>query len=402
MPKYVGTNRLTSLAIKNFKGPGVLEDGAGLRLVANAGGSRWWVLRIMVAGVRKDYGLGSPTSIGLADARDRAIDLRRAVKNGLPPPVWNALEPPLKGAPHSTPASPTFEQAFEAYFKFKERRLSNPKHIAQWRATMRDYVYPHIKNRPVADVTPREVIKLLEPIWETLPETARRVLQRIRNVFDTAIVQGDRVAANPTTGVSEVLGRERNDKRHHAALPFAEVPAFISALRQRKATVSTRLCFEFLILTAARSGEARLAVWSEVDLKKRLWTIPSQRMKARNEHVVPLSVPAVTLLETARLTHPNSELIFPSPTSRPLSDMTLTKLLRDMNFTKDQATAHGMRSAFKDWCAVIAKVPDEVSEAALAHTDKDKVRAAYRRTNYLQARIELAEDWGKFCNASAP
>jgi hypothetical protein len=320
MPRNVGSNRLTPLQIKNFKGPGVLEDGAGLRLVANVAGSRWWVLRIMIAGVRKDYGLGSPASVTLAEARDRAIDLRRALKNGLPLPNWNESYAPARGpivADLSTvpsAAGPTFEQAFEAYFKFKERRLSNPKHAAQWRSTMRDYVYPHIKDRPVAEVTPREVIKLLEPIWETLPETARRVLQRLRNVFDAAIVQGDRITANPTTGVSDVLGRERTDKRHHAALPFHSVPAFIQRLRERKATVATRLCFEFLILTAARSGEARLATWSEIDLDKGLWTVPKERMKARREHVVPLSVAAKSVLEQARREHLASALLFPRTT----------------------------------------------------------------------------------------
>ncbi len=323
----------------------------------------------------------------------------------MPLPNWNAPEAPAKGpAVADEPITgdppltgPTFEQAFEAYFKFKSRRLSNPKHAAQWRSTMRDYVYPHIKDRPVAEVTPREVIKLLEPIWETLPETARRVLQRLRNVFDSAIVQGDRIIANPTTGVSDVLGRERTDKRHHAALPFAEVPAFIIELRERKATEATRLCFEFLILTAARSGEARLATWSEIDLDKGLWTVPKERMKARREHIVPLSAAAKLVLEKARQAHPASTVLFPGATGVPLSDMTLTKLLRDMGYSKDEATAHGMRSAFKDWCAVVAKVPDEISEAALAHVDKDKVRAAYRRTTYLDARVALMGTWAEHC-----
>jgi integrase len=150
-------------------------------------------------------------------------------------------------------------------------------------------------------------------------------------------------------------------------------------------------------LTAARSGEARLATWPEINFEKRLWTVPKERMKARREHVVPLSEQALVTLHSARQAEPASELLFPGPSGRPLSDMTLTKLLRDMNFSKDEATAHGMRSAFKDWCAVIAKVPGEVSEAALAHADKDKVPAAYRRTNYLDARVDLMAMWGKFC-----
>jgi hypothetical protein len=225
MPKNAGSSRLTPLQIKNFRGPGVLEDGAGLRCVTNAAGSRWWALRIMIAGVRKDYGLGSPATVTLAEARDRAIDLRRALKNGLPLPNWNAPEAPAKGPAAIDPAAgPTFEQAFEVYFKFKERRLSNPKHVAQWRATMRDYVFPHIKDRPVADVTPREVVALLEPIWETLPETARRVLQRLRNVFDAAIVQGDRISGaivlkSATTRLYPLLRSQRSFIRSVSAKP---------------------------------------------------------------------------------------------------------------------------------------------------------------------------------------
>jgi len=207
------------------------------------------------------------------------------------------------------------------------------------------------------------------------------------------------MTANPTTGVSDVLGRERNDKRHHAAISFADVSKFIEHLRRRKALQSTRLCFEFLILTAARSGEARLANWTEFDLKSGLWTIPALRMKGRIEHVVPLGQRALEIVKMARAASQEGEYLFPSKSGTPLSDMTLTKLLRDMDYGAEQATVHGMRSAFKDWCAVVAKVPDEVSEAALAHADKDRVRAAYRRTNYVDARRSLMESWGAYCAA---
>jgi integrase len=251
--------------------------------------------------------------------------------------------------------------------------------------------------RPVAEVTAAEIIDILKPIWNDKPETAKRVLQRMRVVFETAIVRGDRTTAAPTTGVATVLGqRKRAAQQHHAALPYAEVPEFVARLHELEGRPATRLAFELLILTATRSGEVRFAAWSEIDRSTRLWTLPPERMKAREPHVIPLSSRALEILALARSAYSNSDLLFPGVgESKPLSDMTLTKVLRDFGLG-GRATAHGFRSSFKDWCAEVAKVRDEVSEAALAHKIPDKVRAAYLRTRFVDERRQLMQQWADF------
>ncbi len=288
----------------------------------------------------------------------------------------------------------TFRAAFDSYFEMKAQQLSNPKHAAQWRSTMDAYVFPKIGERAVADIGAANVIDILKPIWNDKPETARRVLQRMRVVFEAAIVRGDRRSAAPTTGVKSVLGaRPRASQRHHAALPFAEVPAFVQDLQTQTGLPATRLAFEFLILTAARSNEVRGAVWDEIDVQAALWTIPGLRMKARDAHVVPLSDRALEVLRLARAANPDHQMVFPgAKQGRPLSDMTLTKVLRAADLG-GVATAHGFRSSFKDWCAEIAQVRDEVSEAALAHKIPNKVRAAYLRTNFLDERRGVMQRW---------
>ena len=295
------------------------------------------------------------------------------------------------------PRPVTFRAAFESYFEMKEQQLSNPKHAGQWRSTLEAYVLPAIGATPVASVTPAQVIDILKLVWTDKPETAKRVLQRMRVVFEAAIVRGDRLAAAPTTGVSTVLGqRKRSSQHHHAALPYTQVPAFVARLRSLPARLSTRLAFEFLILTATRSGEVRLASYAEMNEADRTWTIPAQRMKAREAHVIPLSSRALEILALLGDARPPADLLFPGRNlGQPMSDMTLTKLLRDAGLA-GQATAHGFRSSFKDWCAERMKVRDEVSEAALAHTIPDKVRAAYLRTRFLDERRDLMQAWSNY------
>ena len=290
----------------------------------------------------------------------------------------------------------TFRSAFDDYFEMKEQQLSNEKHKAQWRSTMQAYVFPAIGKRPVGEVTAAEVIDILKPIWNTKHETARRILQRMRAVFEAAIVRGERDKASPTIGVATVLGSRKQKREHHPAMHYANVPAFVSLLRGLEGWTATRLAFEFLILTASRSGEVRLATWDEIDLDAALWTVPAERMKGRAEHAVPLAPRAVAILREARAAYPKSEFVFPgTKPGLPLSDMTLTNVLRDAGLN-GQATAHGFRSSFKDWCAEVAKVRDEVSEAALAHKIPDKVRAAYLRTRFLDERRHVMQHWARY------
>ena len=301
--------------------------------------------------------------------------------------------------------SASFRQAFDTFFDLRKQSLSNGKHLKQWPATMEAYVFPRIGDRLVSDITHADILAILEPIWFEKPETAKRVLQRLEAVFKSAILRGQREKASPCIGVAQELGSDHRDVRHHRALPYAEVPAFIQTLRSCRSNPITKLAFEWLILTATRSSETRSAMRKEVDETTALWVIPKERMKGRRkdrrEHVVPLSARCLQIVQEARTLNPDSELLFPGPyTGVQLSDMTLTKVLRDLKLA-DRATAHGFRSSFRDWATEAYRVREVVAEAALAHGVRDKAEAAYRRATYLDERRKLMNGWADFVLSSA-
>ena len=392
-------NRLTAVAVDRLRVPGVHADGADLSLILTSSGVKRWELRVSDGGRRRQLGLGLYPKVSLEAARRKSNELRDQIAEGM---VDSRFGRRASAKNQVVPRPVTFRTAFESYFEMKEQQLSNAKHAAQWRSTLEAYVFPAIGATPVANVTPAQVIDILKPIWTDKPETAKRVLQRMRVVFEAAIVRGDRMAAAPTTGVSTVLGqRKRSGQHHHAALPYPQVPAFVTKLRSLPARLATRLAFEFLILTATRGGEVRLASYAEINEANRTWTIPAQRMKAREAHVIPLSSRALEILALLGDARHQDDLLFPGRNpGQPMSDMTLTKLLRDAGLA-GQATAHGFRSSFKDWCAERMKVRDEVSEAALAHTIPDKVRAAYLRTRFLDERRDLMQAWSDYVTQKA-
>ncbi|MEQ1616509.1 MAG: tyrosine-type recombinase/integrase [Hyphomicrobiaceae bacterium] len=383
--------------VRTCKSPGVYVDGGGLRLRIMPNGSRSWIMRITVQGVRRDIGLGAVATRSLTEARDKAYAIRKAVADGCDPIAERPARRATVGPPPiavAEPSLPTFEACWRAYWLVKEPQLSNGKHRVQWLSTMDTYVLPRIGQRPIADIKPGEIIELLKPIWNSKEETARRVLQRMDAVFVSAITRELRDKVSPCTGVARELGQKRRDKSHHAALPYSEVAAFVQVLRQRQGPLASRLAFEFLILTAVRSGEARGVAWSEIDINGRTWTISADRMKARVEHVVPLSNQAVAILDAARAAYPDSGLCFPNAKGKPFSDMVFTQALRHMGLA-ERATAHGFRTSFKTWAAETG-VRDEVSEAALAHADQNQVRAAYRRTTYVEERRGVMQTWADF------
>jgi integrase len=390
-------HRLSPAFVRNCKIPGVYIDGGGLRFRIMPNGCRTWIMRITIRGVRRDISLGPLATLSLAEARDKAHAIRKGVAEGRAPVAERAIRhvhPKPVTVASVTPAQPTFEACWQAYWLVKEPQLSNGKHRNQWVSTIDTYVLPQIGLRPIAEIKPGEIIELLKPIWNSKEETARRVLQRIDSVFVSAITRELRDKASPCTGVARELGNRRRDKIHHAALPYAEVASFVQQLRRRKGPLASRLAFEFLILTATRSGEARGATWGEIDLSARVWTLSADRMKARAEHVVPLSGQAVAILVAARAAYPNSALCFQNVKEKLFSDMVFTKARRDMALG-ERATAHGFRTSFKTWAAETG-VRDEVSEAALAHTDPNQVRAAYRRTTYLEERRAVMQAWADF------
>lgn len=380
-------HKLSAVRVKALKAPGKYEDGGGLRLVVGPSGGKNWVVRVTVSGRRLERGLGTYPDISLDAARDAAAKARKAAEVNLDIKAEERRE---------ALAAMTFREMFKITLAQREKQLSNAKHLKQWTSTMETYVFPVIGNTPVADVTTAQVLKVLTPIWFAKPETAKRISQRMEAVFKSAIVRGARRTASPSIGVAEELGTKHRVMSHHASMPWQEVPQFIVRLRNsgpRRFQV-TSLALEFLILTATRSGETRGALWSEIDLDRAAWVIPPERMKAREEHRIPLSARALEILSELRVMFPRSQLVFPSKGGVPLSDMTLTKVLRDEEVA---ATPHGFRSSFKVWSSERAKVPHEVSEAALAHSLGTKVVAAYLRTDFLDERRPLMTAWADYC-----
>ncbi len=381
---------LTQLQCKNAKGPAILADGGGLSLVVEASGTKRWELRTSILGKRRQFGLGSYPATSLEDARAKAADIRKAARNGIDLRKQAAIEA-LKGT--------TFKSAFEEFLEDKKRELGNQKHIWQWERQMELHIYPSLGDRPVAEITAKEIIDALRPIWFEIPETAMRLLQRMKSVFDAAIVAEIREKANPCTGVAAVLGKRHRVVEHYTSLPYSECPRFMAQLQglENRRWPVVSLALEFLILNASRAGEVRGATWSEFDLDARLWSIPKERMKVKQPHRVPLSSRAMALLEEAKhYKREESDLVFPAQGGGKLSDMTLTKVLRDMEVP---AVPHGFRSSFKGWCAEVAKVADEVSEAALAHAVRGKVKAAYLRVDFLDERRALMEAWASFLSS---
>jgi integrase len=291
---------------------------------------------------------------------------------------------------------PTFREASKKVVDLHRKTWRNEKHEAQWLRTLEMFAWPTLGDIRVSEITGPMVRNVLAEIWLTKPETARRVRQRIGAVLDWAYASGYRETEAPMRSISKGLPRQpKKGGSHFAAMPYREVGAFMSRLKERESF--SRLALQFTILTAARSGEVRGATWEELDLDAELWTIPADRMKAKREHVVPLSGAAARILRRCKQLRSGHEpLIFPgSRPKQPMSDMTLTKLLRDL---KVPVTVHGFRSSFRDWVSEETNVQAEVAEAALAHTVPNKTEAAYRRGNLLEKRRKLMHEWGKFIN----
>ena len=380
---------LTAAKVKALTKPGMHHDGRGLYLRVAPGGSKGWMLRATIDGRRRDIGLGGYPTVSLAKARQFADAHRLAVAEG---------RDPL--AEKRRTATPTFAEAAAKVHEVNLPRWKNGKHTDQWINTLRTYAFPVIGNLRLDRITRRDVLTILTPIWTAKPETARRVRQRIRTVLRWGQAHGyveHNVAGEAIDGALPPMPRV---KAHFRALPHAEVQAALETIDASTASMAAKLCLRFLIMTAARSGEARGATWSELDLDNRLWTIPAQRMKAGAEHRVPLSDAALAVLEQARPLRDDSGLVFRSPTRRgkSLSDMALTKILRD-NGLSDRATVHGFRSSFRDWAADTGKLR-ETAEAALAHT-VGGVEGAYFRSDLFERRRRLMDDWGRFVSGTA-
>lgn len=392
---------LSSLEVQRLRTPGLhfVGEVAGLALLVKATGARSWILRVSIAGKRRDMGLGGYPDVTLADVHRRARDLREQVDKGEDPIAQRRqARAALRAA---SVKMMTFDECADAYISAHNESWRNLKHRQQWRNTLATYAGPVIGGLDVAQIEVGHVLKVLQPIWSAKTATAARLRGRIERVLDWSATAGYRAGENPARWKGHLenllaMPSKIANAGHHAALPYRELGAFMADLRTRDGMGARAL--EFAILTAARSGEVRGASWAEVDLEAALWIIPGERMKAKNEHTVPLCDEAIDLLR--ELPH-EGDLAFPgSVAGRPLSDMTLTAVLRRMG--RGNLTAHGFRSTFRDWAAEQTAYPAEVVEMSLAHTIVNKVERAYRRGDLIEKRRRLMADWARYCATVAP
>ncbi len=371
-------NKLTAKKVQGKFKPGMHNDGAGLYLRVSNTGAKSWILRCRVHGMKRDIGLGGLSYVSLAEARKKATEMRAVARSGGDPLSERNR---VKGIP-------TFEDAAQQVWHTQiVPTAKNEKHKNQWITTLRDYAFPVIGSRTVDVIQSADILRVLQPIWLEKPATAVRVRQRLRTVFDWATAAQHRTAGNPVSGIETALPKQPKADSHHAAMPFEEVPRLLSQLGDDPVA----LCLRFLILTAARTGEARFASWSDIDGD--VWTVPAQRMKAGVAHRVPLAPEALAVLDRSRGV--SEHLIFPGYRhGKPIVDTTLRDHLRRLGHPY---TVHGFRSTFRDWAAERTSAPREIAELCLAHFVGNAVERTYRRSDLFDKRRDLMDQWGRFC-----
>jgi integrase len=384
-------HRLNARRVETLRSDGRHADGGGLYLSISKNGGRRWVFLYRRQGRLREMGLGSARDVPLIKARERAAAARLILSDG---------KDPLSER-QQTQKSLAFAECATRYIASHRAGWRNEKHAAQWSSTLETYAYPIIGRQPVSDVDVTHVMQILEPIWATKTTTAGRLRGRIEAVLDWAKAHRYRTGENPARWrghLDKLLPKRSKVQRvkHHPALPYPEIAAFVSELRERRA-ISAR-ALEFLILTAARSGEVAGAKWCEIQADTRLWIIPDERMKAGKEHRVPLSARALAILQEVRPSEcAPSDFIFPGGNKgEPLSENGMLALIKRMG--RGDLTAHGFRSSFRDWAAECTTFSRDVAEMALAHTIADDTEAAYRRGDLLEKRRRLMEAWAEFCD----
>lgn len=382
-------NRLTTLKIKSLTQPGRYSDGNGLYIQISANGGRRWIYRFTLNGRKREMGLGAVSNTPLAEARKRRDAARILVADGVDPIA--ARERDL--------AIPTFGEAAQKFIEANKKGWSNSKHQSQWHNTLQQHA-SHLTKIPVDQITIDDVLKVLEPIWTRIPETAQRLRARIERILDSAKARGWRKGENPARmrgNLDNWLSKPSKLQRgHHKALTYSDLPALMAQLREREAV--SALALEFTILTAARTSEVINARWDEMDLEEGVWSVPAVRMKAKREHRVPLPPRAVAILRKQKeLAH--GPYVFPGGNpSKGLSNMAMSNMLKSID--KSGSTVHGFRSTFRDWTAEETDYPREIPEAALAHIVGDATERAYRRGDALEKRRKLMNDWEDFCTSA--
>ena len=378
-------SRLTVKRIQALESPGMYGDGGTLFLRVAPGGSKQWIQRLTINGKRRDIGLGGWPVVTLAEARDAAIDNRRAVRAG---------RDPL--AERRKAAMPTFREAAIRTHKSLAATWRSGKVAAVWMQRMENHAFPRLGDMPVDRIGRDDILQVLTPIWTTKAETARKLRMYIRQSLQWCVAHGFIDVNHAGENIDGALPKMPSVKQHLRALPYREVPDALETVDAGGASAAAKNCMRWVVLTACRSGEARGAQWSEIDMEARVWIVPGNRMKTGVEHRVPITDALLPVIEAARKLDDGSGLVFPSPMKRgnPISDMTLTKVLRDTGLA-ERATVHGFRSSFRDWCAETGK-PRDIAEQALAHTVQG-VEGAYLRSDILERRRGVMEAWAAHC-----
>ena len=386
---------LAATWVKAVVKPGTYPDGGGLSLRVHPSGSKNWVVRTTIKGKQTNIGVGGYPEITLLKARNLAESKIKEIKAGKNPVAANRE---VKRETLRIASIPTFRQAAQDTFNLNKGKWRSERHTEQWLTCLERYAYPVVGDKRVDQITRSEVLEVLRPIWDTVTETAYRVRQRMEAVFGYAIANEWRDSNPADKTVSKALPHSPRQKHHHAALPYADVPAAIRAAHESTADQVTKLAFEFMVLTAARAGEARLADWSEIDLDAATWTIPAHKMKGNRTHRVPLSDRAVTILQEAKAFDQGNGVAFPSSRNgKPLSDMCFTNLLRRLEIA---AVPHGFRASFKDFALETFEAYGPLlSEAALAHKLGSTLESTYTRTDLLEQRRPLMQSWGIYVDA---
>jgi len=381
--------------------PGKHNDGQGLWLAVSKTGSRKWFLRVTVDGKRREMGLGSLADTSLRQARQKAAEARSKAAEGVDP---------IQARHQVETGVPSFTSVAAAYIRSKRREWSNPKHQRQWTATLKTYARPVIGQKRVDTITTEDILTILKPLWTTRTETGKRVQGRIENILDYAAAHGWRDPLNPARWRGHLdkllpsaakVKKQRNGgtARHHPAMPYTEVPQFMTEVRALDSV--SALALEWLVLTATRTSETLLATWQEVDVDRAEWVIPASRTKTRREHRVPLSKAAMAVLDRLPRVAGNDHLFVGARQGRPLSNMALLQCMRGLGYgvggDRGDYVAHGFRSSFRDWSGEVSSFPRDVCEMALGHAIESKVEAAYRRGSMMAKRRAMMEQWSDWC-----
>ena len=392
--------RLTALRVSRTVRPGLYADGGGLYLQISGSGPRSWIFRYRMGGRKtpRDMGLGSLDTVSLSEARDKAVEQRKFIDQGIDPIEARKYARSTRALADAK--AMTFKACATAYIDAHKAGWRNAKHAGQWTATLETYAYPKFGKLPVAAIDVGLVLKVLEPVWKDKTETASRLRGRIENILDWAKTRGFRAGDNPARwrgNLQNLLPKRTKVQKvqHHPALPYPQIGAFMQQLRAREGVAA--LALEYLVRTTARTSEVTRATWDEIDLKGKVWTVPPDKIKGEKEHRVPLSAPAVAVLKRMKKDYGEDGFVFPGgKEGKSLSSGGMMSVLKRMG--RNDLTVHGFRSTFRDWAAEQTSYPNEVCEMALAHVVGDKTEAAYRRGDLLKKRERLMADWATYCS----